>query len=153
MLQAEELRATFDAFLARHAFAPELGRLEVTMRYALEPGGKRVRPVLCLAVCEAAGGDVEQALPAAAAVELVHTFSLVHDDLPALDDDAAAAGVVLATLPRVSPVPSVRAVELRVAARSARLTGRSRLGPDASGTSIRAPGLVALCMEWHDGQR
>ena len=92
MLQAEELRATFDAFLARHAFAPELGGLELTMRYALEPGGKRVRPVLCLAVCEAAGGDVEQALPAAAAVELVHTFSLVHDDLPALDDDAERRG-------------------------------------------------------------
>ena len=92
MHQAEELRATFDAFLARHAFAPELGRLEETMRYALEPGGKRVRPVLCLAVCEAAGGDVGEALAAAAAVELVHTFSLVHDDLPALDDDAERRG-------------------------------------------------------------
>jgi geranylgeranyl diphosphate synthase type II len=92
MLQADELRATLDAFLARHAFAPELGGLEDTMRYALEPGGKRVRPVLCLAVCEAAGGDVDEALPAAAAIELVHTFSLVHDDLPALDDDAERRG-------------------------------------------------------------
>jgi geranylgeranyl diphosphate synthase, type II len=92
MRQAEELRATLDAFLARHAFAPELGGLEETMRYALEPGGKRVRPVLCLAVCQAAGGDVDEALPAAAAVELVHTFSLVHDDLPALDDDAERRG-------------------------------------------------------------
>jgi geranylgeranyl diphosphate synthase, type II len=92
MLQAEELRGTFDAFLARYAFAPELGGLEDTMRYALEPGGKRVRPVLCLAVCEAAGGDVDEALPAAAAIELVHTFSLVHDDLPALDDDAERRG-------------------------------------------------------------
>jgi geranylgeranyl diphosphate synthase, type II len=92
MQRAEELRATFDAFLAQHAFAPDLGRLEETMRYALEPGGKRVRPVLCLAVCEAAGGDVDDALPAAAAVELVHTFSLVHDDLPALDDDAERRG-------------------------------------------------------------
>ncbi len=92
MRAAEELRATFDAYLARHAFAPELGGLEEAMRYALEPGGKRVRPVLCLAVCEAAGGDVDLALPAAAAVELVHTFSLVHDDLPALDDDAERRG-------------------------------------------------------------
>ena len=56
------------------------------MRHAL--GGKRVRPVLCLATGEAAGGDARGALPAAAAVELVHSFSLVHDDLPALDDDA-----------------------------------------------------------------
>jgi geranylgeranyl diphosphate synthase type II len=51
-----------------------------------------VRPVLCLAVAEAAGGEVEAALPAAAAVELVHTFSLVHDDLPALDDDPERRG-------------------------------------------------------------
>jgi geranylgeranyl diphosphate synthase, type II len=92
MHQADALRDKVDAYLARHAFAPELGGLEETMRYALEPGGKRVRPVLCLAVCEAAGGDVDLALPAAAAVELVHTFSLVHDDLPALDDDDERRG-------------------------------------------------------------
>jgi geranylgeranyl diphosphate synthase type II len=60
--------------------------------YALESGGKRVRPVLCLAVAEAAGGSLEDALPGAAAIELVHTFSLVHDDLPALDDDAERRG-------------------------------------------------------------
>jgi geranylgeranyl diphosphate synthase type II len=92
MHQADALRDKVDAFLAQHAFAPELGALAETMRYALEPGGKRVRPVLCLAVCEAAGGEVDEALPAAAAVELVHTFSLVHDDLPALDDDALRRG-------------------------------------------------------------
>ena len=60
------------------------------MRYAL--GGKRVRPVLCLATGEALGGSPEQLLPAAAAVELVHSFSLVHDDLPALDDDHERRG-------------------------------------------------------------
>jgi geranylgeranyl diphosphate synthase type II len=60
------------------------------MRYAL--GGKRVRPVLCLAAGEAAGGDVDLVIPAAVAVELVHSFSLVHDDLPALDDDAERRG-------------------------------------------------------------
>jgi geranylgeranyl diphosphate synthase type II len=92
MQAADELRDRVDAYLARLAFSPELGRLEDALRYALEPGGKRVRPVLCLAVCEAAGGDVDHALPAAAAVELVHTFSLVHDDLPALDDDAERRG-------------------------------------------------------------
>jgi geranylgeranyl diphosphate synthase type II len=60
------------------------------MRYSL--GGKRVRPVLCLAAAEAAGGDVAMVMPAAAAVELVHSFSLVHDDLPALDDDEERRG-------------------------------------------------------------
>jgi geranylgeranyl diphosphate synthase type II len=61
------------------------------MRYALE-GGKRVRAVICLATTEAAGGTATSALPAAAALELVHAFSLVHDDLPALDDDDERRG-------------------------------------------------------------
>ena len=61
------------------------------MRYALE-GGKRVRAVICLATAEAAGVEPERALPAAAALELVHAFSLVHDDLPALDDDDERRG-------------------------------------------------------------
>jgi geranylgeranyl diphosphate synthase type II len=92
MKAADELRDTVDAYIASLPLAPELGRLEDAVRYALEPGGKRIRPVLCLAVTEAAGGRVEDALPAAAAVELVHAFSLVHDDLPALDDDAERRG-------------------------------------------------------------
>ena len=87
-----ELRAEVDAYLAGLALARELGGLEVALRYALEPGGKRIRPVLCLAVAEAAGGSVAEALPAAGALELVHTFSLVHDDLPAMDDDAERRG-------------------------------------------------------------
>ena len=62
------------------------------MRYPLESGGKRVRPVISLAVTEAAGAVAEHCLPAAAAVELVHTFSLVHDDLPAMDDDDERRG-------------------------------------------------------------
>ena len=62
------------------------------MRYALQGGGKRIRPVLCLATGEAAGAEPADLLPAAAAIELVHTFSLVHDDLPALDDDALRRG-------------------------------------------------------------
>jgi geranylgeranyl diphosphate synthase type II len=92
MPRLDELRDAVEAYLGSLAFAPELGRLEETLRYALDSGGKRVRPVLCLAVAEAAGGDVERALPAAGAVELVHTFSLVHDDLPALDDDDERRG-------------------------------------------------------------
>jgi len=92
MRKADELRDAVEAYLGSLSFAPELGGLEETLRYALESGGKRVRPVLCLAVAEAAGGKVDAALPAAAAIELVHTFSLVHDDLPALDDDAERRG-------------------------------------------------------------
>ncbi len=92
MRTADELRDLFDAYLAMLPLAPELGRLDDVLRYALESKGKRIRPVLCLAVAEAAQGDIETTLPAAAALELVHTFSLVHDDLPALDDDAERRG-------------------------------------------------------------
>jgi len=92
MRPAEELRAAVEAYLRSLTLAPELGQLEDALRYSLESKGKRVRPVLCLAVVEAAGGEIEQALPAAAALELVHTFSLVHDDLPALDDDPERRG-------------------------------------------------------------
>ena len=66
--------------------------LDAAMRYTLEAGGKRIRPALCLAAAQAGGAEAEAALPAAAAVELVHTFSLIHDDLPALDDDAERRG-------------------------------------------------------------
>ncbi|MEL7484840.1 MAG: polyprenyl synthetase family protein [Planctomycetota bacterium] len=66
--------------------------LRDAMRYAALGGGKRLRPLLVWHVCEAAGGDPTAALPAAAAVELVHAFSLVHDDLPAMDDDDLRRG-------------------------------------------------------------
>ena len=92
MRPAEELRDAVEAYLRSLTFAPELGHLEDARRYSLESQRKRIRPVLCLAVVEAAGGDMEEALPAAAALELVHTFSLVHDDLPALDDDSERRG-------------------------------------------------------------
>ncbi|MBM2822701.1 MAG: polyprenyl synthetase family protein [Thermoleophilia bacterium] len=92
MRQAEELRDAVEAYLRSLTFAPELGHLEDALRYSLESQGKRIRPVLCLAVVEAGGGDIERGLPAAAALELVHTFSLVHDDLPALDDDSERRG-------------------------------------------------------------
>ncbi|MGH3137567.1 MAG: polyprenyl synthetase family protein [Gaiellaceae bacterium] len=92
MRQAEGLRDTVEVYLRSLTFAADLGALEPALRYSLESGGKRIRPVLCLAVAEAAGGDVERTLAAAAALELVHTFSLVHDDLPAMDDDAERRG-------------------------------------------------------------
>lgn len=68
------------------------GRLHAAMRHLLFPGGKRFRPALALAAARAVGGDPEAALPVAAAVELVHTYSLVHDDLPCMDDDALRRG-------------------------------------------------------------
>ena len=70
----------------------ELERLYQAMRYSVMNGGKRVRPLLVFASCQALGGDIEQAYGAACAVELIHAYSLVHDDLPALDDDALRRG-------------------------------------------------------------
>ena len=58
-----------------------------SMRYSMFAGGKRVRPILMLAACEAVGGTVNQAMPAACAMEMIHTYSLIHDDLPAMDND------------------------------------------------------------------
>jgi geranylgeranyl diphosphate synthase type II len=62
------------------------------MKYSLMAGGKRIRPVLCLAACEAVGGEPEDALTAACALEMIHTYSLIHDDLPAMDDDELRRG-------------------------------------------------------------
>lgn len=62
------------------------------IEYALFGGGKRVRPVLCLRACDAVGGGIDAALSGASAIELIHTFSLVHDDLPAMDDDDLRRG-------------------------------------------------------------
>lgn len=92
MRAPEELRALVEGYLGDLALTTELGRLDESMRYALAGGGKRIRPVICLATGEAAGCEPERVLPAAAALELVHTFSLVHDDLPALDDDEVRRG-------------------------------------------------------------
>ncbi len=63
------------------------------MRYSLLAGGKRIRPVLALATARSIGLDPESVLPAAAAIELIHTYSLIHDDLPAMDDDELRRGM------------------------------------------------------------
>jgi geranylgeranyl diphosphate synthase, type II len=92
----DELRALVESYLDQVTGFPGFdlgyGGLAEPIRYALEGGGKRIRPVLCLAVAEAAGAPPPLVAPAAAAVELVHTFSLVHDDLPAIDDDDERRG-------------------------------------------------------------
>jgi len=87
----EELRGLAETYVSELALTPELHGQAESVRYALA-GGKRVRAVICLATAEAAGAEPETALPAAASLELVHAFSLVHDDLPALDNDADRRG-------------------------------------------------------------
>jgi geranylgeranyl diphosphate synthase type II len=91
MRNPEELRLLVEGYLGDLALTPELHGQAESVRYALV-GGKRVRAVICLAAAEAAGVEAEAALPAAASLELVHAFSLVHDDLPALDNDAERRG-------------------------------------------------------------
>jgi geranylgeranyl pyrophosphate synthase len=90
-------RAAVDAELERllddrSPGEPDPGRLRAAMRYAVLGGGKRLRPMVCVAGCVAAGGDRAAALPAAVAIELVHAYSLVHDDLPAMDNDVLRRG-------------------------------------------------------------
>ena len=79
------VNAALDHLLPRATTKP--ATIHKAMRYSLFAGGKRMRPALCLAANEACGGDIIQALPLACAVECIHTYSLVHDDLPAMDDD------------------------------------------------------------------
>jgi geranylgeranyl diphosphate synthase, type II len=91
----EDLRDLVDAELERLRFAaqPATAGLEEAMRYSLLAGGKRVRPVLALATARALGADPDRYLRVAAALELVHTYSLIHDDLPAMDDDELRRGL------------------------------------------------------------
>jgi geranylgeranyl pyrophosphate synthase len=91
MRTPDELRSLVEGYVGDLALTPELHGQSDAVRYAIV-GGKRVRGVICLATAEAAGADAETALPAAAALELVHAFSLVHDDLPALDNDDERRG-------------------------------------------------------------
>ncbi len=100
----DALRTQVEAYLERLRFADDDGaggdgagpggppRLEEAMRYSLLAGGKRIRPVLALATAKATGRDPAAVLPLAAATELIHTYSLIHDDLPAMDDDDLRRG-------------------------------------------------------------
>lgn len=81
-------QALVEEALARYAEQwPELGDLQRAMAYSLLSGGKRIRPVLTLAACRLFGGQAEKALPFACGLEMIHTYSLIHDDLPCMDDD------------------------------------------------------------------
>lgn len=83
--QCSRIDAALDRFLPRETELPHT--VHKAMRYSVFAGGKRVRPTLMLAACQAVGGDSERAIPAACAMEMIHTYSLIHDDLPAMDDD------------------------------------------------------------------
>jgi geranylgeranyl diphosphate synthase type II len=89
-----ELQDKVDSYLEglRFAAEPAAARLEEAMRYSLLAGGKRIRPVLALATAEALGRPPDEVLPLAAAIEMIHTYSLIHDDLPAMDDDDLRRG-------------------------------------------------------------
>lgn len=148
-------------FLPRATAKP--ATIHKAMRYSLFAGGKRMRPVLALAAAEACGGTLERALPAACAVECVHTYSLVHDDLPCMDDDdlrrgrptnhkvfgegvAVLAGDALLTIafeilaqaeatPRHSVAAQIR--ELASAAGSQRLIGGQVADLEGEGRALR----------------
>jgi geranylgeranyl diphosphate synthase, type II len=90
----EHLREEVEAYLQRMTFSEEqlTSGLEEAMRYSLLAGGKRIRPVLALATARALGIEHREVLPLAGAIELIHTYSLIHDDLPAMDDDRLRRG-------------------------------------------------------------
>src|SRR5919108_6686827 len=85
----QEQRALVDDAIARYLPAEESYPQAIfqAMRYSVFAGGKRVRPILAIAAAETVGGTAEDVLPLACALECIHTYSLIHDDLPALDDD------------------------------------------------------------------
>jgi geranylgeranyl diphosphate synthase type II len=90
----DDLRDQIERYLAdlRFSTADDTAGLEESMRYSVLAGGKRIRPVLALATARALGMDPTDVLPLAAAIELIHTYSLIHDDLPAMDDDELRRG-------------------------------------------------------------
>ena len=90
----DEYKALFEDHLLD--FIPDIDQKSITlydsMKYSLSAGGKRIRPVLLMAACEFCGGTAEEALPYACAIEYIHTYSLIHDDLPCMDDDELRRG-------------------------------------------------------------
>ena len=88
--QAKAVDTAMNGYLPKASQQPKT--IHEAMRYVVFAGGKRLRPILCLAASDACGGEADDAMPAACALELMHTYSLVHDDLPAMDDDDLRRG-------------------------------------------------------------
>ncbi|NLT94552.1 MAG: polyprenyl synthetase family protein [Clostridia bacterium] len=93
-LYLDERKRIIDEALDKILYKPDMmpGQIHQAMRYSVFAGGKRLRPILCLAACEAVGGKMEEAIPVGCALELIHTYSLIHVDLPAMDDDDLRRG-------------------------------------------------------------
>ena len=159
----DEVDAELKALMASRRGPPP--RLKKAMAYALSAPGKRVRPALCLMACEACGTPRRRALPAALALEMIHTYSLVHDDLPAMDDDdlrrgrptvhkafdeatAILAGDGLLTLAfevlAAAPNAGDLALELARAAGWAGMVGGQALDLEAEGKRLGLAGLLGI---------
>jgi geranylgeranyl diphosphate synthase type II len=167
--RAREVDRAMETFLP--ADAPYMGNLGEAMRYGVFPGGKRFRPVLTLAAAEALGADRSLAMPAACAFELVHCFSLVHDDMPCMDNDVERRGkptchvafgedvallagdglvihafeVAAATAELAGPEATVRVVrELARASGHPGMVGGQVLDMDAQHRGVDGKGLLAI---------
>ena len=118
--------------------------LHRAMRYSLFAGGKRIRPLLCMAAAEAVGGSAPDVLPTACALEMIHTFSLIHDDLPAIDDDDFRRGMPTAHREFGEAMAILAGDALHTLAFSAiAIHQKGGDGPDAPARVVRVLGLVA----------
>jgi len=136
--RARVVDSALDRFLPPEDTPPAV--IHRAIRYSVFGGGKRLRPVLCLAACEACDGDPEDAMPAACAFELIHTYSLIHDDLPAMDNDDMRRG--RPTNHRVF------GEAIAILAGDALLTlGFGLLGSCVRKNAARRPGLLSLIEE------
>ena len=133
--QRRRVEVSLDAWLpALDSYPPTLMD---AMRYSVFAGGKRLRPILLLAATEAVGGDTTAVLPAACALEFIHTYSMIHDDLPAMDDDAYLRGTALEYLETVLPARLFSALGPLLAV-SGPPPQRKRTSADARAESLRA---------------
>ena len=154
----KKIDQTLDRYLPKENVKP--ATIHKAMRYRLFAGGKRLRPILCLAAAEACGGKIDTALPLACAMECIHTYSLVHDDLPSMDNDdfrrgrptchkvfgdgiAVLAGDALLTIAFeiVSRAKPILLRELAVAAGSQRLIAGQVADLEGEGQKIDLAGL------------
>jgi geranylgeranyl diphosphate synthase type II len=143
--------AALDVFLPPETQRPET--LHKAMRYSVFAGGKRLRPILVMAGAEAVGGSAEQVMPTACAMELIHTYSLVHDDLPAMDNDDFRRGVptnhkVFGEATAILAGDALLTLAFRLVADNVRQTNRSALEvvvdiADAAGHGGMVAGQVA----------
>lgn len=119
--------------------------LQTAMRYSLLAGGKRIRPVLAMKFCEAAGGTMEEALDFGCGVEMLHTYSLIHDDLPCMDNDDLRRGKPTCHKVYGECVATLAGDALQAAAFQTVLTARRKLAPRRCRESRLHPGRSCWC--------